>query len=89
MLKFWKRKKVIHFQHMVPKGEYILVDMDSGEFDKFANEEGALVFEYDGVEYMPVSTAIGSFLIRRVKKGAPAKDTLGDLHVHAGNRGAR
>jgi hypothetical protein len=75
---------------MIPRGDYVLVEMDAEEFDKFAEEEGAVVYEYEGEEYMPVATAVGPFLVKKVKKGENQSRDAGAFYVPKyGSKGAR
>jgi hypothetical protein len=66
---------------MVPRGDYVLVEMDEDEFERFAEEEGAVVYEFEGAEYMPVATAVGPFLIKKVKKEEGETKDGGVFHV--------
>jgi len=75
---------------MIPRGDYVLVEMDAKEFDEFAEEEGAVVYEYEGEEYMPVATAVGPFLIKKVKKGENQNRDVGAFYVpRSGSKRAR
>jgi len=68
MLKFKKKKRVLRLLKFEPKGDYIYAEVEAKEFDKFADEENALVLVWDGDEYLLMGSPLLPFMIRKVDK---------------------
>ena len=77
MLKFWKKKRVLRLLKFEPKGDYVYAEVESKEFDKFANEEGALVLVWSGDEYLLMGSPIFPFMIRKVDKAESGRKKMG------------
>jgi hypothetical protein len=81
MLRFRKKKRILRLLKFEPKGDYIYAEVEAKEFDKFADEESALVLVWNGDEYLLMGSPLLPFMIRKVDKAESGKKNGGGKSV--------